>query len=63
MSTDTEKTMICPACGKAVAPSHFACVSTVKAGRAGGRATGDSKRRGDSDYYRNLRKGSTPPTE
>jgi len=45
---------ICPQCGRKVAPEHFTCYSGAKGGRVGGRASGASKRRGDSAYYRAL---------
>ena len=44
----------CPQCGRKVGPEHFACCSGAKGGRVGGKASGASKRRGDSAYYRAL---------
>ena len=41
---------ICPSCGRLVCESHFSC----KAGSRGGLAGGQSKVRGDSEYYRHI---------
>ena len=46
--------VICPQCGRKVAMEHFSCYSGAKGGHVGGRASGASKRRGDSAYYRAL---------
>lgn len=43
---------VCPQCGRKVGPRHFACCSGAVGGRVGGKATGASKRRGDSAHYR-----------
>lgn len=50
--------MICPCCKKRVRKTHFACETTAAAGKAG---RGESKRRGNSEFYKNLRAKRSVP--